>query len=57
MLKTISGVAASSRRLAQAGHLKLDEADTQGHRSNGASHRQLGSRPLHTSPLVTFIQL
>ena len=51
MLKTISGVAASSRRLADAGHLKLHTADTQEHRSNGASHRQLGWRRCILSPL------
>lgn len=45
MLKTISGVAAASRRLAQAGHCKPAQADKQQHRSNGARHSHSGWQP------------
>ena len=56
MLKTISGVAASSRRLAEAGLLRFGKADTQDHRSNGASHSQSGGASSHVKSLVISMQ-
>lgn len=53
MLKTISGVAAASRRLAGAGHFKQGKAERAHHHSNGSSHSLSGALLAHPPPFIT----
>lgn len=55
MLKTISGVAAASRRLAEADHLRPNVAERADHHSNGSSPSHSGALFARCLPFVISI--